>query len=61
MHRYPRGSSFELIPFRCRLAGGKLNIKEHKQVKWLNGSELREMDWAEADIPIVKAVLHFHE
>jgi 8-oxo-dGTP diphosphatase len=52
-HRYPLRSNFELIPFRCRLAGGELNIKEHKQVKWLDRSELREIDWAEADIPIL--------
>jgi len=56
-HTYPGRKGFELIPFRCRLAGGVLNIREHKQVKWLEKSELRGLDWAEADIPIVNNYL----
>ena len=52
-HTYPDQKCFELIPFRCSIAGGKLNVKEHKLVKWLNRSELRELDWAEADIPVL--------
>ncbi len=58
IHRYPDMSSFELIPFRCRLVGGELDIKEHKQVKWLKRSELMEIDWAEADIPILNNFLN---
>ena len=52
-HTCPDQKCFELIPFRCSIAGGKLNVKEHKLVKWLNRSELRELDWAEADIPVL--------
>lgn len=52
-HTYPDQKSFELIPFRCIVAGGELDVKEHKVVKWLNRSELRELDWAEADIPVL--------
>ncbi len=58
IHRYPGRISFELIPFRCRLVGGELYIREHRQVKWLEKSELREMDWAEADIPILDHFLN---
>jgi len=53
IHRYPGRISFELIPFLCRLVGGELYIREHRQVKWLEKSELSEIDWAEADIPIL--------
>jgi 8-oxo-dGTP diphosphatase len=56
-HTYPGRKSFELIPFRCRLAGGIMNIREHKQVQWLEKSELRDLDWAEADIPILNNYL----
>ncbi len=56
-HTYPDKKRFELIPFRCTIAGGKLNVKEHKLVKWLNRSELRELDWAEADIPVLHQYL----
>jgi 8-oxo-dGTP diphosphatase len=56
-HTYPDKESFELIPFRCRLAGGNLEVKEHKRVAWLKCSELRELDWAEADIPVLNHYL----
>ena len=56
-HTYPDQKHFELIPFRCSLVGGKLVAKEHKLVKWLNRSELRELDWAEADIPVLHQYL----
>ena len=56
-HTYPDQKSFELVPFRCILAGGELDAKEHKMVKWLNRSELRELDWADADIPVLNNYL----
>ena len=56
-HTYPDQKMFELIPYRCSIAGGKLVAKEHKLVKWLNRSELRELDWAEADIPVLNHYL----
>ena len=56
-HTYPDQKSFELIPFRCNVAGGELDVKEHKVVKWLNRSEFRNLDWAEADIPVLNHYL----
>jgi 8-oxo-dGTP diphosphatase len=52
-HTYPDQKRFELIPFRCSVVGGELDVKEHKLVKWLKRSELRKLDWAEADIPVL--------
>lgn len=46
--------SIELIPFICELKGGELSLSEHKQYKWLYDNELQYIDWAEADIPIMK-------
>jgi 8-oxo-dGTP diphosphatase len=56
-HTYPGQNIFELVPFRCRLAGGELDAKEHAQVKWLKKTELQELDWAEADILVLNYYL----
>ncbi len=60
-HTYPYQKSLELVPFRCSIAGGRLDVKEHKQVKWLKRSDLRELDWAEADIPVLNNYLTAYE
>ena len=44
IHTYPGQKTFELVPFRCILAGGNLDVTEHKQVKWLKKPELQELD-----------------
>jgi 8-oxo-dGTP diphosphatase len=46
--------SIELIPFLVNYITGKLELKEHKNYKLLNINELISLDWAEADLPIVK-------
>jgi 8-oxo-dGTP diphosphatase len=46
--------SIELIPFLANYITGKLELKEHKNYKLLNINELIGLDWAEADLPIVK-------
>jgi 8-oxo-dGTP diphosphatase len=56
-HTYPGQKTFELVPFRCILAGGELDVKEHKQVKWLKKAELQQLDWAEADITVLNNYL----
>lgn len=44
----------ELIPFVAQYLSGKLTLKEHKSYRLLTLSELSNLDWAEADLPIVK-------
>ncbi|MEO6150478.1 MAG: (deoxy)nucleoside triphosphate pyrophosphohydrolase [Mucilaginibacter sp.] len=46
--------SIKLIPFICNTIMGKVTLKEHANFKWVNKNELLDLDWAEADIPIVK-------
>ncbi len=46
--------AIELIPFLANYERGELKLKEHKQFKLLSKVELSGLDWAEADIPIVK-------
>lgn len=50
--------SIELIPFLCRYVKGAMLLKEHAQIKWLHPTELLALDWADADVPIVKNYLH---
>lgn len=53
---YPH-NSIELIPFIARQIGGELKLNEHIDFKYLNKSDLLSLDWAEADVPIVKEYL----
>lgn len=53
--------TINLIPSICQYVSGEIFLKEHANYKWLNPNELLDLDWAEADIPIVKNYLnHFH-
>jgi hypothetical protein len=31
-------------------------LTEHKQIKWLSLEELKVLDWADADVPIVNYI-----
>jgi 8-oxo-dGTP diphosphatase len=49
--------SIELIPFIAKQIGGEIMLIEHTDYKYLSKDELMSLDWAEADIPIVKEYL----
>lgn len=53
------GNSFSilLIPFIARFRLGKINLIEHKAAKWVNKTEMRDLDWAPADLPIVNLII----
>lgn len=46
-----------LIPFIANYISGRIELLEHKDYKLLNKSELKGLDWAEADKPIVEEFL----
>lgn len=46
--------TIQLIPFVAKQVGGNLRLNEHVNFKYLDKGELLNLDWAEADIPIVK-------
>ncbi len=46
-----------LIPFVSNYVSGEIILSEHKDYKLLDKSELLNLDWAEADIPIVEEFL----
>ena len=47
-----------LIPFVAHYVSGDVKLTEHKQFKLLDPAELMNLDWAEADKPIVKEFLN---
>ena len=49
--------SIRLIPFICRHLGGDVTLKEHADYKYLDNEHLLDLDWAEADIPVLKEYL----
>lgn len=53
MHDYP-GFSIILHAFSVKIQSGNLFCQEHSELKWVNPSELRNFDFTEADLPIVK-------
>jgi 8-oxo-dGTP diphosphatase len=52
-HQYP-DKSIRLIPFICKQTGGEIELKEHAEYKWLDRTNLLDLDWAEADVGVVK-------
>jgi len=57
-HTYPT-LTINLIPFICKVIGGKINLAEHAAYKWVDANELLILDWADADVPIVKNCLNY--
>lgn len=52
-HNYP-DFSICLHPFVCKYESGKLENREHEEIRWVSLEELPNFDWAAADIPIVE-------
>lgn len=50
--------SIRLIPFIANYIEGEILLLEHKQYVWLRKSELKQLDWAEADKPILNEFLN---
>jgi 8-oxo-dGTP diphosphatase len=46
-----------LIPFVSNYVSGEIILSEHKDYKLLDKSELLNLDWAEADLPILEEFL----
>lgn len=55
-HHY-KEFSIRLIPFICKIKGGEIRLTEHADYRWLQRSELMNLDWAEADVPIWKSII----
>ena len=47
----------KLIPFVAKYNSGDILLTEHKDYKWMEKQDLLSLDWAEADLPIVREFL----
>lgn len=52
-HHYPV-FSVTLHPFKCKIVSGEITLHEHSAMVWLPVDELHSLDWAEADLPVIK-------
>jgi len=57
-HEYSETKIIKLIPFICQLVSGEIKLTEHANFLWLSKGELVNLDWAEADIPILNEYLN---
>lgn len=55
-HEYP-DFSITMQSFICFVDKPDFLMKEHKSFKWLKKEELMSIDWAAADLPIVKEIM----
>ncbi len=46
-----------LIPFLVHAVTGELQLTEHDAFLWCNREQIQQLDWAEADIPIMREVI----
>ena len=55
-HTYP---DFHLTMhvFKCFLDQGVITLNEHIDAKWMSVEELDQLDWAAADVPVVKSLI----
>lgn len=57
-HQYSKDKIIKLIPFICLYISGEIKLTEHEDFCWLDKSELANLDWAEADVPILNEFLN---
>ena len=55
-HSYP-DFCITMTAFLCTAVSPKFVMNEHVAFKWMSSDELRELDWAAADVGIVNALL----
>jgi len=53
LHQYET-LSIRLIPYVCDWLSGEICAVEHATTMWCNPDQLKSLDWAAADIPIVE-------
>lgn len=55
-HDY-KNKAIELIPFLTEISSGNIYLTEHQEYRWLHRNELLQLDWAEADVPVVMELI----
>ena len=55
-HTYP-DFHVTMHVFKCVRDQGEITLNEHVALKWLSIDELDQLDWATADVPVVKSLM----
>ena len=55
-HAYP-DFTVTLYPFTCHLRAGAITMNEHHALRWIAPGQMGELDWAEADLPVLDEYL----
>ena len=55
-HQYP-DFFLNMKVYLCSSNSNQLFLSEHLSYQWLNVNKIKNLDWAEADIPVVKKLL----
>lgn len=45
-----------LLPYACEMRAGELFLTSHERITWVGLDELDGLDWAPADVPILKQI-----
>jgi 8-oxo-dGTP diphosphatase len=56
IYHYPE-KSIQLIPFVCSITEGTPKAIEHELIMFVSGDEAKRLNWAPADIPLLKEYL----
>lgn len=48
-----------LMPFLCRWKSGQILLAEHEEFQWLEQQDLKDLNWAPADLPVVQELDRF--
>lgn len=52
--------TIRLRPYRSRVVSGEIRAIEHQEVRWCDSSDWEELDWAPADVPVIREWLATH-
>jgi 8-oxo-dGTP diphosphatase len=42
-----------LYPYVCSIVSGEIMLYEHSEISWLPPSRMHELEWADADLPVI--------
>ena len=52
-HEYP-AFTVTLYPYVCSIVSGEITLHEHSAISWLPAVRMHELEWADADYPIIQ-------
>ncbi|MDF1574657.1 MAG: (deoxy)nucleoside triphosphate pyrophosphohydrolase [Bacteroidales bacterium] len=59
LHNYGH-MRIKLIPFVCTIRQGDISLSEHRSYRWVHRSELKQIDWLEADMEVLESLNRYH-